>query len=143
MPTNEQFGAHIAKCLFAAFFAVRRGVGDHIWDRLVGVVGFSAYSLEGVAMKPNIECLRDLIALSLPEMKSNVEMEHPASHWLTITYGAGDAEVEWRDGHGFGVNVNSKPLPFTGHDEVYDTAKEAAGRIVALLKSNGSTKLPE
>ncbi len=91
-----------------------------------------------------IEQLASQLRTAYPRAK--VKLDAPKREngpwWLDFSSGPNSAEIEWRQGHGFGISVNSPATYGDRSDEVHATVDAAFARLKQLVDEGRKTEPP-
>lgn len=91
-----------------------------------------------------IERLRDVVHAVLPSMQADLDCPTDArGHWfLDLVQGDHRVVVEWTPTRGFGVSASDRAGLGEGPEEVYDDVVATTERVLHLLRTLESTRLP-
>lgn len=92
----------------------------------------------------SIERLERRVLKELPKAKASLDRPvKPSGHWwLDLSLDDHRVAVEWRPKQGFGIHCSAEPQPFSGPEEVLENAREAAERVVELLRRRQYARPP-
>lgn len=92
----------------------------------------------------SIERLEKRVCEALPGVQSSMDepMRKSGHWWLDLDLDGHRVTVEWRPKSGFGIHCSAEPAPFSGPEEVVEKMRDAADRVIELLRRKKFARPP-